>query len=245
MSHIHIPDGVLPVYLWVLGYVLTFGIIFILQNKIKHEDMRKKVPFTGVVAAIMLIAMTIPLGIVPLHLSLAVLCGILVGPKLGFLAVFVVNIILALFGHGGITVVGVNTLVIGSEVLVGFYVFKFLSNKISKVWSSVFAVCLALLVSTTFMVAVVGTTIGLQEALPHHHHEEKDGKIQGADQGYEQEHSDFEKVLAEVHYLSLTGWSAVALILSAGIALEAFITALIVRFFLKRRPDFIVINHVT
>jgi cobalt/nickel transport system permease protein len=247
MSHIHIPDGVIPIYWWISAYILTFGIMFFLFKKVEQEDLRKKVPFTGVTAAVMLIFMTIPLGIVPLHLSLAVFCGILVGPKLGFVAVFVVNIILALFGHGGITVVGINTLVIGSEVLVGFYAFRFISARLNKIVSSVLAVTLALFISTTFMVGVVGASVGFAEALPHHahaghEHEHEHEKHKGEAHEHEHEHSKFEEALEEIKYLSLTGWGALAAIYLAGIALEASVTALIIAFIMKRRPDFILTN---
>lgn len=66
----------------------------------KGGDIRRKIPFIGVVGALMLIFMSIPLGFIPVHLSLAVLCGILAGPELGFTAVFAVNTILSLMGHG-------------------------------------------------------------------------------------------------------------------------------------------------
>jgi cobalt/nickel transport system permease protein len=242
MNHIHIPDGILPGYLWISGYVLTFVIMFILLKRVEQDNVRKKIPFTGVVGAIMLITMNVPLGIIPLHLSLAVLCGILVGPTLGFISVFVINVIMALFGHGGITSVGINTLVISSEVFIGYHAFKLLIRSIPKVWSSVIAVCLALLVSTSLMVGIVGSTVGLHETLPHHVHEESVGE---AEQGEKEKASVFQETLSEVHYLSLTGWSAVIAILIAGIALESFITSLIVRFFMKHRPDFIVANNLT
>ena len=53
-----------------------------------------------------------------------VLTGIIVGPAMGFMAAFIVDFILALFGHGGITVVGLNTLVIGAECALGYWVFR-------------------------------------------------------------------------------------------------------------------------
>lgn len=245
MSHIHIPDGVIPFYWWVSAYIVTFGIMYVLFKKVKQEDVRRKIPFTGVAAAVMLIFMSIPLGIIPLHLSLAVLTGILVGPRLGFIAVFVVNIILALLGHGGITVAGINTLVIGSEVLVGFYAFTFLSARINKIASSVLAVILALVVSTSFMIGIVGASVGFAEALPHHEHaahehEHEEHKEEAhEEEAHDHEHSEFEEALEEIQYLSLTGWGAVGAIYAAGIALEAFATALIIGFFMKRRPDFI------
>ena len=45
--------------------------------------------------------------------------GMMHGPALSFVSVFVVNLILALLGHGSITAVGINTLTIGIEAALG------------------------------------------------------------------------------------------------------------------------------
>ena len=173
MSHLHIPDGILSPVWWVPGYILTAIILVILVKTTKKEDLQRKMPLAGVGAALMLLGMSVPLGIVPLHLSLAVMIGLIVGPTLGFLVVFVVNIILALFGHGGITVVGLNTLVIGSEVLIGYFLFSQLRQRLSLGKSAGVAAVIAILISLSMMVAIVGINVGLPEALPHdhdHHH---------------------------------------------------------------------------
>ena len=64
--------------------------------------------------------------IVPIayHINLTVISGILLGPSLIFLATLVVNVILALFGHGGITVLGLNTLTLSIEGILGYFLFR-------------------------------------------------------------------------------------------------------------------------
>ena len=52
-------------------------------------------------------------------MNFAALAGMMLGPALSFVSVFVVNLILALLGHGGITAVGINTLTIGIEAALG------------------------------------------------------------------------------------------------------------------------------
>ncbi|MEW6624552.1 MAG: energy-coupling factor ABC transporter permease [Bacillota bacterium] len=264
MSHIHIPDGILPFPLWILGYLGTFLILFVLLKRVQVESMRSKIPLAGVAAAVMLLSMSIPLGFIPLHFSLAVLCGILLGPGLGFIIVFVVNFILALVGHGGITVVGLNTLIIGSEVLVGYYLFKKLGEKFSAAPAAFIAVVIGLALSVTLMVGVVSTTVSLAEALPHSHHDHvfhddhdvhndldsHSNSDEHSQLTHEEAHGDevdvhhdHEHELAEavsrVNYIFFTGWGAIAAILSLGIALEATVTALIVRYLAKVRPDFL------
>ena len=174
MSHIHIPDGIIPSIWWVSGYILTAVMLFILIKNIGDKDMGKKIPLAGMSAAIMLVGMSIPLGFLPLHFSLAVLVGILVGPSIGFIVVFTVNVILALFGHGGVTIVGINTLVIGSEVIIGYFIFKTLAKNWSHTKAAAVATVIALLISLTMMVGIVGATVGLPEVLPHgdHAHDE-------------------------------------------------------------------------
>ena len=115
MSHLHIPDGVIdPIWL-ILGYILTGLVIFICINKIRKRNEEGKMALLGVMGAVMLLAMSVPLGFIPFHINLTALSGIILGPNYGFLAAFIVNLILAFLGHGGITVVGLNTLIVGSE----------------------------------------------------------------------------------------------------------------------------------
>ncbi len=269
MSHIHLPDGILPAVLWISGYFLTFIIIFVMSKKMDKEEVKRKVPFAGITAAIMLIAMSIPLGFIPLHFSLAVLCGILLGPGLGFITVFVVSLILASFGHGGITVVGLNTLIIGSEVLIGTYLFRILANKITLIPRVLIATVMALLISVTLMVTIVGTTVGFAEVLPHEHHSQ-DHDTHGYDcdhdhyidnavghendnyhhidhaathEGDDHHGETLAETVSNVNYWALTGWTAVFIVLIIGIILEALVTTLIVRYFAAVRPDFILIDN--
>jgi|GEM_PF-5793417 len=110
----------------------------------------------GVLFAAMLCAMSIPLGIIPFHLSLAVLTGILIGPWLGFSAVFVIVFFLALLGHGGLTVVGINALVVGSEAIFGYYFFKLFSSLIkNKVAGSAISTVLSLAISITLLISII------------------------------------------------------------------------------------------
>jgi cobalt/nickel transport system permease protein len=63
------------------------------------------------------------------HLSLTALVGILVGPALGAIVAFVVNVLSALLGHGAWGFLGANTLVGVAEVTGGYYVFYGLRHR--------------------------------------------------------------------------------------------------------------------
>lgn len=119
MSHLHIPDGVLPLHLWLPGLALAVALLFFTTWLARHQA-RSRVAYQGAIGALMLAAMAIelPLGPIDYHLSLVGPVGALLGAAAGFQVVFIVSAMLALIGHGGITVVGLNALVLGAGAAV-------------------------------------------------------------------------------------------------------------------------------
>ncbi len=155
MSHLHFPDGVLPVYLWAAGLAVTAIIMSLVLYRLGKQEQVKKLPMVGILVAIMLLAMSIPLGFLPYHLNLTVLSGIILGPSLAFIAVFIVNLFLSFMGHGGITVVGLNTLVIGLEAVVGFLGFSLLKPIFRPTGAAAAATLCALVLSIIFAFGIV------------------------------------------------------------------------------------------
>ncbi len=240
MSHIHLPDGVISPVWWITAWIICMVLVWLFARKLQGDEVRRKIPFTGVIGALMLIFMSVPLGFIPVHLSLAVLCGILAGPGLGFIAVFAVNTMLALMGHGGFTTIGLNTLLMGGEAVLGFYLFKTVSSRFSATISAVTANIIALVISTALMIVIVSSAAGLVYALPiHGHHDHGEAHHEQVHNEEEQfiEDSSSEEWIENIQFLSLAGWGAVALIILAGIFIESLVTGLIVRFFSKVRPD--------
>jgi len=249
MSHLHIPDGVIsPVWL-VLGFIGMAALLTLAIVRAGSEGVRSKVYHVGIVSAIMLLAMSVPLGFLPVHLNLAVLAGIFLGPWLGVIAVFVVNLILALFGHGGITVLGLNTLVVGSEVMLGYYLFSALRQRVRLALAAATATTLALVFSLLLMVGIVGLTrIDPVLVLNDHHHGREEyhqvvqtmhletaGKIQ---EDEEEGHSL--KELYHEQQISLARFVLIVLPIGmVGIVLETVVTTLVVDYVFKVRPDLI------
>ena len=97
MSHIHIPDGVLPLWLVLAGWALTALGVGLAAYRLRNETSRG-VPLLGVMAAVMLVSMSTEIVPIAYHLNLSVLAGIILGPAYGILAALVVNLFLALFG---------------------------------------------------------------------------------------------------------------------------------------------------
>lgn len=119
MSHIHIPDGVLPVWLWLGGWLLALALVAVAARRAALPQYRRAVPLLGVVSALVLISMSSEIVPIAYHINLSVLAGVLLGPWLGAISAFIVVVLLALLGHGGVTVVGLNTLVIAAEMALG------------------------------------------------------------------------------------------------------------------------------
>jgi len=239
MSHIHLPDGVIPFVWWFGGYIAALLVAIFVLRQIDKDSVRRKIPIAAVMAAVMLITMSIPLGFLPFHLNLSALAGILMGPGLGFVIAFVVNIFMAMMGHGGVTVIGLNTLIIGAEAVLAFLIFSGLRNKLQQSFSSGISVALALVVSISLMLAVVGLSGAIDitggEAFIAHDHDHR--------HEYEEKHEE-EKHAEEKHeegfnlgFMTLTGWAAFLTVVTSGILLESVLTALIVGFLVKVRPD--------
>jgi cobalt/nickel transport system permease protein len=119
MAHLHIPDGVLPPALWGAGLALAL-VLLLAASRTMPRDGARTVAFQGALGGLMLAVMSIPIPLVAFEycITLAGPVGVLLGPAAGYQTAFVVCVILALLGQGGITVVGLNALVLGAAVAV-------------------------------------------------------------------------------------------------------------------------------
>jgi cobalt/nickel transport system permease protein len=226
MSHIHLPDGIIPVFWWIIGYLLTAAMLGLAISRTKSTEARRKVPLLGIITAVMLIGQSIPLGIIPFHLGLAVLAGIILGPWLGFMAAFISNMFLALIGHGGITVVGLNTVVVGSEVIIGYLLYNMFRKATNKpVLPVVLATTLTLIITIAFMIGVVAIS-QVNPALV----------LRGEDAGAIKDNVVVDSPVS----LSMRRFVTIIVPIAAvGIAIEAFATGLIVKFIMGVRPEIV------
>jgi len=153
MSHLHIPDGLLPVWLWVAGLAAAAIAVGFSLFMLRKVDLRKKIPLLGMMSAMMLVGMSIE--VVPYHLNLSVITGIILGPWLAMVASLIVNLLMSLVGHGGVTVVGLNTLVIGFEGVMGYILFSIFRKALKPALSAAAATFLTLFMSTCLMLLIV------------------------------------------------------------------------------------------
>ena len=80
----------------------------------------EKSPLIGVMAALMTVAMSFALVPIAYEPHLTVLPGILLGPVYGFIAGLIFIILRWLMGDGAVTLIGINALLMGAEITVGY-----------------------------------------------------------------------------------------------------------------------------
>jgi cobalt/nickel transport system permease protein len=216
MTHLHIPDGILPVSLWVLGLIVMALAVAFSLFRLRRMDKAKEIPLLGAVTAAMLVAMSLEILPLAYHINLSVVAGILLGPALGFLAAFIANLILALMGHGGITVIGLNTLLLGSEAVLGHTLFSLFKKRISVFWSAATATVLTLFMTTLALIGIVAVSHIRPELMSH-----------GDEHGFLQDGQVSVQTFA-IMVLSLG---------SIGWMIEAAITGAVVRFISQVKPD--------
>ena len=102
----HISDGMLPTYAWTAGCVVA-GLAVAADLRRVHD---RDVPKLALLASTFFVAslVHVPLGPASIHLTLNGLVGIVAGP--GTVLVIAMGLLLQalLFGHGGLTSLGVN-----------------------------------------------------------------------------------------------------------------------------------------
>jgi cobalt/nickel transport system permease protein len=155
MSHLHVPDGILPVWLWLTGIGLATAVLLFSLFMVRGMDLKKKIPLLGMMSAMMLVGMSLEIVPIAYHVNLSVITGIILGPWLAIIAAFMVNILMAMAGHGGITVVGLNTLVVGAEGVVGWALFRAARRLFKPGLAAGLSTLVTLFMSTCIMLSIV------------------------------------------------------------------------------------------
>jgi cobalt/nickel transport system permease protein len=243
MSHLHIPDGVLPWWLVLAGWAIALPLVWLASRMVTRDPgARRKVPLLGVVAALVLVAMSTEVVPIAYHINLTVVAGILLGPWLAVIAAFIVDLILALIGHGGVTVVGLNTVIIASEMIIGWALFRLFTRVVGvgvkPGWVAAVSTVITLLVTTTMLVGIVAIggpsasrreTGALNPATLRFGNPLADGLIAN--------HLAGPETAAEPPSVTTRRFATVVFILGPfGWALEAAITAGIIGFVARARP---------
>ncbi len=118
----HVADGILSGPVLAVGFVGTVAVAAYTLRKVDLED----IPKISVVTSAFFVASFIhlPIGVTSLHLILNGLIGIMLGLK-AFPAILLgITLQAILFGHGGVSVIGVNTLMLGGGALCAYGVWQ-------------------------------------------------------------------------------------------------------------------------
>jgi len=250
MSHIHIPDGVLPVWLWVAGWAAALVMVFLAARGASRFEARRKVPLVGIIAALMVVAMSTQIVPIAYHVNLSVIGGILLGPALSVIAAFIVVVVLAMLGHGGVTVIGLNAAVIGAEMVLGWMLFRAVVRAFGRGragLSAGLATVVTLALTTTMVVGIVWLagageaaereTGALDPATMRFANPLAEGLLSVELAGHAHEHDDDEAHGGGEGSLSAGRFAAVVYVLGPfGWLLEALVTAGIIGYVAHVRP---------
>ena len=139
----HVPDGFLPATVCVAGYVAAAPVTWYSLRKINQkENPREDIPKASVLTAAFFVVSWIHIPIPPASVHL-VLNGLL-GAVLGYFAFPAILIGLffqaVMFQHGGLTTLGVNSIIMGLPALLSYYIFRLrnILGKKGKITTGVF-----------------------------------------------------------------------------------------------------------
>lgn len=162
MAHVHLEDGALSIewlVLWNLAAAALIGLAIYAYGRSKPSTRRLAIAAMCIAVGFAVFQIEIPI-FGGLHVNLTPFMGIIVGPVLGTMCVFVINVFSAAVGHGGWGMIGPNTLVNTVEVIIGYYLYRLLRMGLSRSrFSSAFgATSIALAISAVLVVLIVAVS---------------------------------------------------------------------------------------
>ncbi len=122
----HVADGILSGPVLAAGFAGTVAVAAVTLRKVDLED----IPKISVVTSAFFVAslIHIPIGPSSIHLILNGLVGVILGVR-AFPAILLGLVLQAiLFGHGGVSVIGVNALMLGGGALCAYGVWRLRSR---------------------------------------------------------------------------------------------------------------------
>ncbi len=118
----HLPDGllnpILIIILWIVSILFVIIGFYRISNSkfFSEEDSEKLIPYIGVLAAVIFafqfVNYPVPGGTSG-HLVGGTLVGVILGPWVSVIVLFMVLIVQSFFGDGGFTAIGANTFNMG------------------------------------------------------------------------------------------------------------------------------------
>jgi cobalt/nickel transport system permease protein len=159
VAHIHLEDGSFTLFWvlvwWIIALCLIGTALYLLRSRYKPDNKKITIAAFVTVAAFAIFQIQVPIA-GGVHMNLTPLIGILTGPIIGALIVFIVNILSAAIGHGGWGLVGANVLVNFTEVLVAWFTFRGMKKITTDLFSQAgVATFIGLFAGNLVMIAVI------------------------------------------------------------------------------------------
>ena len=170
MSHLHIPDGVLPPLVWIVGAVLALLVLLASGRSTRGQGPRE-IAYRSALGGIMLAVMAIPVPITAFDycMTLAGPVGVLLGAAGAYQACFVVTVILALMGQGGFSVIGLNALVLGAGAAIARPIYLAIAARTRPATAMAAATAVSQLFSSALWLAILAVSVKLAPGAAHEH----------------------------------------------------------------------------
>ena len=161
----HVPDGVLPLWLLAIMYGISGIMLYISVKKINKKFDDKIVPYMGVLAAVIFAAQLVNFPVPPSsgHLVGSTLLAVMLGPWAGMLIIGMVLFIQALMGDGGLLTFGLNFFNMGVfSSLVGWAFALVLFKGLKRVTDEKKSVLVAAAIASFFVTVLAAFVLGLE-----------------------------------------------------------------------------------
>ncbi len=170
MSHLHIPDGVLPPLVWIAGALLA-ALLLAWSVAATRAEGPREIAFRSALGGIMLAVMAIPVPITAFDycMTLAGPVGVLIGAAGAFQASFVVTLILALMGQGGFSVIGLNALVLGCGAAIARPLYLALAPRFRPPAAMAAATAVSQIVSSALWIGILALSVRFSPAAQAEH----------------------------------------------------------------------------
>ncbi|NHJ13565.1 MAG: cobalamin biosynthesis protein CbiM [Candidatus Thorarchaeota archaeon] len=161
----HVPDGVLPLWLLLLMYIVSGIVVALSVRRINKKFDDRLVPYMGVLAAVIFAAQFVNFPVPPSsgHLVGSTLLAVMVGPFAAVLIMALVLFVQALYGDGGLLTYGLNLFNMGVfSSFFGWTLALLLFKAIKKISSQKTAVLAATSIAAFVTTVTAAFVLGLE-----------------------------------------------------------------------------------
>ena len=247
MTHVMVPDGVFPWWLSTAGWLAAGILIALAMWRLRGVPTARMVPLVGVLTAVMVVIMSVEIVPIAYELHLTVLAGIILGPWYAAISALLFNLLRALIGDGAFTNIGLNTTIIWLEMALGWALFAAVRSLIGSrrpALAAGLATFVALMLTTFVFIGVIAASrIDPAEAIHTGSYSVEAGGFSDSalGEGFLSVHFGPEHEAEGAEASGVVGLApfAIAMLVlgSIGWTIEALLTAAVVGFLARVRPE--------